>query len=197
MTTEVFEEVHITGENIATNDFIDLDDYYANRNVNRRMTKAHMKGDITSNAQRVVAIVELTETVGGEHKVSRFKIDGHSRTAAWKRGQLQKPSTLFAVVYHCTDMAQVHKLYKAYCSKLTSETAAEEGFHARKRVDWNPTSRLCNSSWTSAFKMLGGKEYIDSLEKYLPQLEIIDSWGIEVLKSRLFGVGTRAAMLST
>ncbi|MFW3388267.1 UNVERIFIED_CONTAM: hypothetical protein RF648_19950, partial [Kocuria sp. CPCC 205274] len=124
-------------------------------------------------------------------------IDGHSRTAAWKRGQLQKPSTLFAVVYHCTDMAQVHKLYKAYCSKLTSETAAEEGFHARKRVDWNPTSRLCNSSWTSAFKMLGGKEYIDSLEKYLPQLEIIDSWGIEVLKSRLFGVGTRAAMLST
>lgn len=186
---EVMKELNISMQIMDTDAFIGLPDYYANRNVNRRMGKAHMKGVLTSNAQRQVAACELDGNL--------FKIDGHSRSEAWTRGQLQKPATVACVIYHCETIADVHQLYKAMVSKLTAETKAESGYSARKRIGYEPTSPFCQGSWGSALNILGYKDDESGMMKYLEQFKVIDSWAIPYTRTRQLGGGIKAAMLKT
>ncbi|MCS5736926.1 hypothetical protein, partial [Herbiconiux daphne] len=157
--------------------------------VARRMGKAHMKGEMVSQTQRLVSCYELDGT--------RYKIDGHSRTEAWKRAQLEKPETVACVIYHCETLNDVHNLYKALVSKLTAETKAESGYSARKRVGYEPTSPFGQTSFGAAYAVLGYKDEEEGLTAFLEAFKIIDSWNIQVKKSRELSVGIKAAMLKT
>lgn len=163
--------------------------YFANRDVNRRMKKAHLQGIIVSPEQAVVRAVKMGNDL--------IKIDGHSRAEAWRRDQLARPATLTVMVFPVENEEQIADLYKSFNSKEAAETPAEQAYHANKLCDFKPTSKLAKSSWKAAYGVLGITDQVVALKTFSDELKLVDSWGIQLSRSAEYSTGVKAAILKT
>lgn len=172
---------------MTVNDWLSVPDYPANREVGKRINKPHLKGDLKSAAMETVCAV----SIGGR----LMKIDGHSRAAAWEAGTLSAPNEVSVIIYYVSCMNEAHDLYDSFTAKTTAATASEESYTANKRIGFNPQSKLCQSSWKSAFNMHGFKTQEEGMKHFFPEMQIIDSWMVNQSRSQFWSVGVRGAML--
>lgn len=167
--------------------------------------KSHLNGELTSPEQSIVRAIKYIGPdiiVPGSStpllkKNCTFKIDGHSRSLAWQMDRLEKPEFVTVMIFECSNLAEIESLYKSYNNKEVAETPAEEAYHAKKLFSFEPTTKLCKSSWKAALTVLGHKEYSSGLNFYLPAMRIVDSWGIQESKSYRYSTGFKAAILKT
>lgn len=165
--------------------------YYANRDVNKRMGREHLKGAVNAATQCVVSCAEMDGI--------RMKIDGHSRAEAWRREQLEAPSSLVLMVYKVESLGDMATLYRTFNSRDAAETATEYMYHLKKLANFEPKSAFLKPSLKYTFGLLGyrGKEG-EGLKDYREELDIIDGWDYPNFRGNaFFGVPTKAAMLKS
>ncbi|MGL5963321.1 MAG: hypothetical protein ACRCZ2_02835 [Fusobacteriaceae bacterium] len=183
-----------TSETILSADWVNEEaypSYYANRDVNRRMNKDHLKGSIVTAGQCVVSCAEFEGV--------RIKLDGHSRAEAWRRGQLEMPEELTLMVYKVESLSDMAHLYRSFNSASASETPIEYMYHLNKVAEFEPVSQFVKGSWKYAYNILGfNKREGEALTHYKEELLVIDSWGLTSKRGNtMLGAPTRAAMLKT
>lgn len=184
-----------TIEKIDYDFWLSIPDYENNRDVKKRLKKPHLNG-VMLPTQLIVSCVEFMD--GGKKSVC--KIDGHSRTAAWESGLLEKPQNLWLVTYEVQSKEDRYKLYRSFDSREASETPSEQLFTAKLESAFTPSSDLGKSTWTAALKMVTGKKTVsEALAVHVPELKMIDSMGItlDATTKRMFPTGVKMAMLRT
>lgn len=76
---------------------------------------------------------------------SRYKLDGHTRTAAWRMGMVEAPSKLLVDVYECADYGAVLQLYDRFDNSLVAETGTDRVTGAYNQAGIAPKSSMLKS----------------------------------------------------
>lgn len=163
---------NVTLETMTVDQWIAVPGYYANRDVEKRMNKPHLKGGITAATQTLVKAVRKDGEL--------IKIDGHSRARAWERGRLAKPELLYVVIFEVTEDRDIDRIYDAETSKLTAATGAEIGYAARKRLGFEPLSKFGQSSFQTAFNLLrdAGESTEETMIRFKEELFELDKMAL-------------------
>lgn len=188
---------------MKTDDFMSLRGFGLNRDVEKRMKKEHLNGDLTSNQQLKVAVVITSDKNGNDFfnaELPIMKIDGHSRCAAWAAGQLTKPENLIVEFFFDVSDSEILTEYKVFTESLAQATQAEKNTISNKLAHYTPESEFCKSSWKNAFT-LTGNGYDEGLNIYKPVLMLVDKWGVTPEKgknsTKRHVSGIKAAILIT
>lgn len=72
----------------------------------------------------------------------RYKVDGHTRSAAWKLGLVSPPKTLLVDTYLCADESAVEQLYDRYDSSFATETGTDRVTGAFREAGIAPVSPM-------------------------------------------------------
>ena len=84
-----------------------------------------------------------------------FKLDGHTRSYLWQRGEVAGPATLFVEVYLCDDEAAAKRLYSKFDSQAAVETGADKIVGAAREQGLTFTSPMLRAGrYGSAVKRL-------------------------------------------
>jgi hypothetical protein len=76
---------------------------------------------------------------------SRYKLDGHTRTAVWRLGKVEAPPTLSVDVYECADYGAVLQLYDRFDNSLVAETGTDRVTGAYNQAGISPKSSMLKS----------------------------------------------------
>lgn len=194
---------------MKTSDFLNLRGFGYNRDVSKRLKKAHLTGESTSEQQAVVSVV-LTSEANGEAFYSQAEpmmiIDGHSRRAAWLRyyegakDAPKPPELVYVQFFSNLSDEEIIKEYNVFISNAGQGTTAERNDIQNKLNGFNPTSAFVVASWKQAFSVLGFA-YEAGLKEFKTLLQLIDGWNIAPEKgkasTRRHVTGVKAAILDT
>jgi hypothetical protein len=81
-----------------------------------RAKKLHLR-----KSDPIHAMVGMAELPSGE----RYKLDGHTRSLLWQRGELAAPDELVVDIWWCRDEAAVKALYSRFDGQTAAETAVD------------------------------------------------------------------------
>lgn len=172
---------------MATNDFLELPNYIANRDVEQRVAKLEHLTKVPVGEALVVSITELNGQLE--------KIDGHGRSLAWTQNPEIKPEQVMVMVYHITCDDDKQELYHQFCSRESSETNAEQLNHYMKLNGFIATSALGKGTWTTAFTRLGCESAQEGVDTYLESMKWLDTLGVETGLQKYWNTGIKVAFL--
>jgi hypothetical protein len=81
-----------------------------------------------SPMHRFVVMAELPDG-------QRFKVDGHTRSFLWQKGEIPRPQAVAVDVIDCVDIAAVELLYRHFDNPSAAETSAEQLTGAARLFD--------------------------------------------------------------
>jgi len=76
---------------------------------------------------------------------SRYKVDGHTRTAVWAHGLADAPSTLMVDVYACSDISAAQQLYDRFDNTTAAESGTDRVTGAYRQAGISPQSPILKS----------------------------------------------------
>lgn len=181
-------------------DFLNASIYEENpvqRDHLKRLNSQHLKGEFSA-PQRLVNVALL-----GKRKIV---LDGHSRRAAWDKGQLTLPQTLVAVFYKVNSLTDVIELYKHFDSRVAVEKPSDLFETARKESGVVMQSVMMNQSLKTTLEIAevlnfgkkSKKELTAMILTYKDALAYIDEFEFILSNKNLrkvFCAGTKAAMI--
>lgn len=191
---------------MKTDDFIAIRGFGKNRDVKRidAEKNTHLRGELTSEQQNKAVVVITNDKCGSYFNpdFTIMKLDGHSRTAAWLAGKLEKPEFMTIDFLFELDEDQIIKEYRVLTESKSQATQAEKNGIDRSLNNFNPESKFVQTSWADAFKKLDDLTYDAGLKKYgALLLDTIDKWNIkpEVGKksTRRHSTGIKMAIIRT
>lgn len=80
--------------------------------------------------------------MGGLPVGRQYKVDGHTRSAAWRLGLVDAPSYLIVDVYLCADMDAVEDLYDQFDSSAATESGTDRVTGAYAEAGVSPESAM-------------------------------------------------------
>jgi len=181
--------------------FMKLPAYIRNRDVDSRvskMTKRLMKGALPTHL--IVAVGKATENFGPYKKGQYFRLDGHTRTDAWKVNPDLVPNVdLFVIVYELDSYDYTLLIYNDIDSTESAEKVNEKiSGLLRERNYVAKSDRIkkctfktavinsCRYIHTPEGVYLNGKEFNDKfnvkLDYMWKELTTIDSIGIDSIE---------------
>jgi hypothetical protein len=104
---------------MSLSDWIALPEHPRRRDTERQSKKEHWaavrvaKGPVFESLRWVVA-ADLNGDV--------CKVNGHTRSLLWERGQLRPPSSVIAQVYRCSSRDELNAIYATFDTQLAAET---------------------------------------------------------------------------
>lgn len=76
---------------------------------------------------------------------SRYKVDGHTRTAVWANGLAGSPATLIVDVYACADISSAQQLYDRFDNTTAAESGTDRVTGAYRQAGISPQTPILKS----------------------------------------------------
>lgn len=156
-----------------------------------RALKTHL-GSPSPTHFRVAAV----DVIG----IGTFKLDGHTRSFLWDKGEVTPPSELLVDVYVAINVDEAVELYKHFDNKAATENALDRLSGACRVHGFFPKSSLIKlGGVTTALRVLhagdwSGFDVYKDIKPWIPALEVTDERMF--LNSRMH-TGVIAALLCT
>jgi len=163
--------------------FHDIDECPNQRCTEKRVKKAlknHLKEEAITHNEVAVAVYP-----DGTFQ----KINGHTRDSLWYDNLLKKPNYLIVMVYKVQDKDDVIDVYNQYDNNNAVETNTDKLHGAYNNFEFEPKSRLMNTSMTSVIGSFFQKEnkndaryMINAVFTLLPYLKVADEYNFKCSK---------------
>jgi hypothetical protein len=153
-------------------------------NPRQRDTERHARrAEHLKTPHPIHAFVSMAQLPDGR----RYKLDGHTRSYLWEKGEVSPPEILSVECWQCDRMEQVKKLYSAYDNSQAVENTVDRMFGAYREHGLTYTSPLLSSQKIAAalriaYQTLFGQkagitaaasEY-DLISYWRPELDLLD-----------------------
>lgn len=169
--------------------WIKLPEHTRQRDINRRLTYALSHHFQTASPD--MAIVKAIEYDG-----VIYKGDGHTRAEAWKRGLLERPSTLTVIIFRCGNQEDFLELYTHFDSLDAVEKTGDILSGALRQNGITPKSKLIlNYKFAAALRVATrcfGTECTDvylNVDEFAKEIRTLDD---RDYSARDLGVGVMA-----
>ena len=122
----------IVTASLAVEDWIALPDHPHHRNTVRHASAAHL-----GQAKRATGALAslLAHVVAACWEGAYYKVDGHTRSYLWERGELPRPDGLHVTIYRVASRAELDALYEvsiaAFAENFLYTPISREAFHAQ------------------------------------------------------------------
>lgn len=129
-----------------------------------------------------------------------YKVDGHTRTEAWKLDKAEKPSEVMVIKYHVKNGAEARAIYDMIDNRAPVKTGSDTIFSVMRDAGFDPSSAFIlecgyNMALNVAFGTANkGYSKVQQVHDALPYLRMLDT--INPNKNR-FRVAIFAAALMT
>ncbi len=113
----------IVTASLAVEDWIALPDHPHHRNTVRHASAAHL-----GQAKRATGALAslLAHVVAACWEGAYYKVDGHTRSYLWERGELPRPDGLHVTIYRVASRAELDALYEAFDVSTAIKTGYDQ-----------------------------------------------------------------------
>jgi hypothetical protein len=132
--TEKAYKIVPTHAEMTVDEWIAIADNPRQRDTERHLRRAkHLQ-----NPSPAHSLVSMARDASGRS----WKLDGHTRALAWKRGLIQRPGKIIATIFPVHDAAEAAELYRHFDNQGAVETTSDQVSGAWRELGWIPESKL-------------------------------------------------------
>lgn len=152
----------------------------------QRDTARHARAGHLRRAKSATGAVanQLAHVVAACLEGTYYKVDGHTRSYLWERGELPRPAALHVTVYPVSSRAELEALYEVFDASTAARTRHDQVYGAFRECGFQPRSkRLRHGFLNDALNIAlrGGTRSQQS--RALPELNLYRA--VAVFKSEL------------